>query len=314
MEKDLSSSSYYTINNKKTKGKNLGVALVKKQKSNLNSSTNLDSDLNSNGSWEESRGDIFQQTVKRLNINLEVISNFIEVRDQLFNLLFDRDNKKKVNYKFQIISKFKKIFDSGLDDYVFKVNVFGTVIEFKKDRERIKQLVYDYHYWREKAIKEILKYFDSENSYVVYEFARMANVSHPSEVYDAINDCILIIMDQIKITPYMFLYIKKWVFTQLIRNIKKQRNDNVVLFSCISDEDDRYGEDRIMRNIYRSQDRILAEEIPSYTDFDEIIKVIDESYDEQDLRCVDNKTNEEKMLESMLKGTLVDKLEKIKDF
>lgn len=267
----------------------------------------------------KSKNGIFYQTVERCGIDLNVIGRFVEVRDQLFDVLFVQKNKK-INYKFKIISQFKKIFDTGQDKHLFQVNINGTTLEFKKDRELIRNLVYDYYHWRDKAVREIMKFF--ENSYVVYELARKANVSHPSDVYDAINDSILTIMDTIKVTPYMFLYIKRWVETQLMRNLEKEKNKNTVPFSCLVDEsEERGGEEGVMRSVYHVQDEFVREEVFCSDVLEKLIENSQEFYCEQGVsEDIDgaiyfdsDKSEEDQMFDRMLMGVFVEKLKAISD-
>jgi len=191
-----------------------------------------------------------------------------------------------------------------------------VTIEFKKDRERIRKLVYDYYYWRNEAAKEVMKYFGPNNFSLLYELARIANVSHPSEVFDAIHDSFLNVMDKIKVTPYMFYYVKRWVTTQLLRNAEKERNKNLVFFSSLIYEDEtRGGEEDVMRNLYHMEDTLYRdsenswESLESRLDFEDAFDEADDYRDEKDLDLEgENKSEEEQMFDRMLSGTFVEKL------
>ena len=259
--------------------------------------------------------DVFRQTIERFGIRLEVIEKFVKVREELFEVIFPNEGKK-VNYKYKIVSELKKIFEMGQDEHLFKVKVNKVTIEFKKDRERIRKLVYDYYYWRNEAAKEVMKYFGPNNFSLLYELARIANVSHPSEVFDAIHDSFLNVMDKIKVTPYMFYYVKRWVTTQLLRNVEKERNKNLVFFSSLIYEDEtRGGEDSVMRNLYHLEDALYRdaengwEDLESRLDLEGIFDELDNRQSEEDSYLEnESESEEEQMFDRMLAGTFVEKL------
>lgn len=188
-----------------------------------------------------------------IRINWEVIQKFIVVRDKLFALLGLQKYRKP---RYKILNVLRKSLKKNQNFFNFSIKFLDFEISLLKSSEieELKENLENYFQLRDGAARELYKIVEEFG--MLWHLGKNYGVSQ-DDVRDSLHNCILKILDKIQITPFTVLYVKKWLQTQLKRDLEKKNKIQFIPFSLLESAQNEKGvlEEDVMRTLYHSVDQ-----------------------------------------------------------